>query len=166
MLPLARKYGYTGVLFLLGDFTADVNFWDTGEDMEANRLMTTEQKKTFVAEGWEIGAHTLKHPHLTHLRDEEVLQELLESKSRLEDELQTKIVSFAYPFGTYDDRIKELVVQSGFEFGIATDSGGFTIEDDRFAIFRVNMFPNESIFSLFKKTSAWYRAYYRRKRGK
>ncbi len=166
MLPLARKYGYTGVLFLLGDFTADRNFWDSGEDAEANRIMTTEQKKDFVEQGWEIGAHTLTHPHLTQLSDEEVLHEVRESKSRLEDGLQTKIVSFAYPFGTYDDRIKEVIKQAGFDFGIATDSGGIMIEDDRFAIFRINMFPEENVFSLFKKTSAWYRSYYRRKRGK
>jgi peptidoglycan/xylan/chitin deacetylase (PgdA/CDA1 family)/glycosyltransferase involved in cell wall biosynthesis len=166
MLPLAQKYGYKGVLFLLGDFSASGNFWDLGEDVEANRIMTTEQKKTFVDQGWEIGAHTLTHPHLTLLNDEDVLHELRESRKRIERELQTKVVSFAYPYGTYDNRIKALVKQSGFEFGIATDSGGITIEDDHFAVFRVNMFPEESMFSLFKKTSSWYRKYYQRKRGK
>jgi peptidoglycan/xylan/chitin deacetylase (PgdA/CDA1 family)/glycosyltransferase involved in cell wall biosynthesis len=166
MLPLAKKYGYKGVLFLLGDFSASGNFWDLGEDVEANRIMTTEQKKTFVDQGWEIGAHTLTHPHLTLLNDEDVLHELRESRKRIERELQTKVVSFAYPYGTYDDRIKDLVKQTGFEFGIATDSGGITIEDDHFAVFRVNMFPEESLFSLFKKTSSWYRKYYQRKRGK
>jgi peptidoglycan/xylan/chitin deacetylase (PgdA/CDA1 family) len=166
MLPLAKKYGYKGVLFLLGDFSASGNFWDLGEDVEANRIMTTEQKKTFVDQGWEIGAHTLTHPNLTQLSDGDVLNELCESRKRIEHELQTKVVSFAYPYGTYDDRIKDLVKQTGFEFGIATDSGGITIEDDHFAVFRVNMFPEESLFSLFKKTSTWYRKYYQRKRGK
>jgi peptidoglycan/xylan/chitin deacetylase (PgdA/CDA1 family) len=166
MLPLAQKYGFTGVLFLLGDFTADGNFWDTGEDVEANRLMTTEQKKAFVGNGWEIGAHTLTHRHLTRLSDEDVLHELCESKNTIERELQTVVVSFAYPFGTCDDRIKALVKQTGFTFGVATDSGGFTIEDDRFAVFRINMFPEESLYSLCKKTSTWYRKYYRWKRGK
>ena len=166
MLPLTQKYGYRGVMFLLGDFSVSGNFWDSGEDAEANRIMTTEQKKAFADQGWEIGAHTLTHPHLTQLSDADVLYELRESRERIEHELQTKIVSFAYPFGTYDERIKDLTRQSGFEFGIATDSGGITIEDDRFAIFRVNMFPKESLFSLFKKSSSWYRKYYQRKRGK
>ena len=166
MLPLAQKYCYRGVLFLLGDFSINGNCWDIGEDTEANRIMTTEQKRAFVERGWEIGAHTLSHPDLTRLSDEDVLHELRESRRRIEHELQTKVISFAYPFGTYDDRVKELVKQTEFEFGIATDTGGLTIEDDRFAVFRVNMFPEESMFSLFKKTSSWYRAYYRRKRGK
>jgi peptidoglycan/xylan/chitin deacetylase (PgdA/CDA1 family)/glycosyltransferase involved in cell wall biosynthesis len=166
MLPLAQKYGFKGVLFLLGDFTADGNFWDTGEDVEANRLMTAEQKKAFVDNNWEVGAHTLTHQHLTGMNDQEVLNELTESRKRIEQELQTKVVSFAYPFGNYDDRVKALVKQTGFEFGIATDNGGMTIEEDRHAIFRVNMFPTESPFSLFKKTSSWYRSYYLRKRRK
>ena len=166
MLPLARKYGYKGVLFLLGDFSVSGNMWDVGENLEANRIMTTEQKRAFVACGWEIGAHTLTHPKLPLLSDEDAMYEICEGRDRIERELQTRVVSFAYPFGTYDERIKNLVKQAGFEFGIATDTGGLTIEDDRFAVFRVNMFPEESTFSLFKKTSAWYRNYYRRKRGK
>jgi len=166
MLPLTEKYGYKGVLFLLGDFTASGNFWDVGEDVEANRLMTKEQKQAFVDQGWEIGAHTMSHPRLTQLDLEEARLEITTSRKCLEQELQTEVVSFAYPFGDYDDSIKDLVRQAGFDFGIATDTGGYTIEDDRLAVFRVNMFPEESMFSLFKKTSTWYRKYYQWKRGK
>ena len=62
--------------------------------------------------------------------------------------------------------MKNAVREAGFALGVATDTGGLTIEDDRMQVFRVNMFPNESTSSLFKKTSPWYRKYYRWKRGK
>ena len=166
VLPLTREYGFKGVMFLLGDFSASANFWDEGEEPEAVRLMSTQQKRAFVAAGWEIGAHTFSHPDLTRLDDEHARYEIQESKTCIEKELNTCIVSFAYPYGNCDERIKRLVRESGYEFGIATDSGGDTIEDDRFQIFRVNIFPGESAFQLYKKTSSWYRAYYRRKRGK
>ncbi|HEY4784802.1 MAG TPA: polysaccharide deacetylase family protein, partial [Bacteroidales bacterium] len=166
MLPLAQKYGLKGVLFLLGDFSVTANFWDAGEDKETNKLMTLEQKKAFVEAGWEIGAHTLSHPDLTKLSQEESNYEIATSKIRVEENLQSHVVSFAYPFGFYNDEIKDLVRNTGFEFGIATDTGGMTIEEDRFAVFRINIFPEENIFQLYKKTSTWYRAYYRRKRGK
>jgi peptidoglycan/xylan/chitin deacetylase (PgdA/CDA1 family) len=91
---------------------------------------------------------------------------MITSKLQLEEKLQTKIVSFAYPYGFYNDNVKELAKQCGFEFGISTDTGGMTIEDDRFAIFRVNMFPEEDFIKLYKKTSTWYRGYYKKKRGK
>jgi hypothetical protein len=59
-----------------------------------------------------------------------------------------------------------LVKDSGFTFGISTDTGGMTIEEDKYAIFRVNMFPEEDLLQLYKKTSPWYREYYKKKRGK
>jgi peptidoglycan/xylan/chitin deacetylase (PgdA/CDA1 family) len=154
------------VLFLLGDFSVTANFWDAGEDTETNRLMNFEQKMAFVEKGWEIGAHTLTHSDLTKLNHDQIMYEITESRVQLEQALQTKVISFAYPFGTCDDRVKNIVKEAGFEFGISTDSGGLTIEDDRFEVFRVNMFPEENLVQLYKKTSRWYRAYYWRKRGK
>lgn len=166
VLPLTNRHGFKGVLFLLGNAEIDANFWDQGEDSRDNLLMNMEQRKAFVASGWEIGAHTLSHPDLTKLADDQARHEISESKRLLEKELGTRVVSFAYPFGNYSTKVKELVKGCGFAYGIATDSGGITIENDHFAVFRVNMFPNETLFSLFKKTSAWYRTYYLRKRGK
>lgn len=166
VLPLTKKYGIKGVLFLLGDFSVMGNSWDEGEDVETNRMMTVEQKKAFAVNGWEIGAHTLTHQDLTKLDAERVRYELATSKLLLEEKLNIKVVSFAYPYGFYNDETKQLVKECGFEFGIATDTGGMTIEDDRFAIFRVNMFPEEGIMQLYKKTSSWYRNYYWKKRGK
>jgi len=166
MLPLTQKYGFRGVLFLLGDFSVSENFWDVGEDKEAGQLMTYEQKKAFVDSGWEIGAHTLTHADLTKSGYEKSLYEIAMSKVNLEEKLHTKVVSFAYPFGFYDDKVKSWVKEAGLEFGISTDTGGTTIEEDRFAVFRVNMFPEEDILQLYKKTSTWYRGYYKKKRGK
>jgi peptidoglycan/xylan/chitin deacetylase (PgdA/CDA1 family)/glycosyltransferase involved in cell wall biosynthesis len=166
MLPLTRKYGFKGVLFLLGDFSVTENFWNTGEDKEAGQLMTYEQKKAFVEHGWEIGAHTLTHSDLTKLEGEKIKNEIVLSKTLLEEKLGTEVVSFAYPYGYYNSEIKKIVKEAGLTFGIATDTGGMAIEEDRFAIFRVNMFPEEGLLQLYKKTSPWYREYYRKKRGK
>lgn len=166
MLPLTQRYGFKGVLFLLGDFSVTDNFWDAGEDKEAGRIMTYEQKKAFVEYGWEIGAHTLTHADLTKLDTEKVKNEIMTSKTLLEEKLGTEIVSFAYPYGYYNKEVEGVVKEAGIAFGIATDNGGMTIEENRFAIFRVNMFPEEDFLQLYKKTSSWYRDYYKKKRGK
>lgn len=165
MLPLVKKFGFKGVLFLLGDFSVLSNYWDIEDDPDVNRLMTIEQKKEFVSLGWEIGAHTISHCNLTLLSGNSALKEIEMSKSCLEEKLQTNVISFAYPFGASNEEVKGLVEKSGFEFGILTDNGGIYIEDDRYAVFRVSMFPEENLFQLFKKTSSWYRTYYRRRRG-
>jgi peptidoglycan/xylan/chitin deacetylase (PgdA/CDA1 family)/glycosyltransferase involved in cell wall biosynthesis len=166
MLPLMEKYGFKGVLFPIGDPKISTNIWDEKEINGSGRLMNVDQLKAFKEAGWEIGAHTMTHPDLTKLSDEKICYEITESKKQLENNLNIKISVLAYPFGCTDKRVKNITKNAGFSLGISTDSGGLTIEDDRFEVFRVNMFPNENIFQLFKKTSSWYRKYYRRKRGK
>ncbi|MFD1468795.1 polysaccharide deacetylase family protein [Hymenobacter caeli] len=168
LLPLMRQHGYRGVLYLLGDFAVRYNQWDLAADPTEPRadLMDEAQKHAFVAAGWEIGAHTMSHPHLPALPLPEATAEIQRSKASLETTLRTEVVSFAYPYGDLNGDLKAAVHAAGFAFGVATDTGGLHLEDDRQQVFRVNMFPHETTGSLFKKTSPWYRQYYRWKRGK
>jgi peptidoglycan/xylan/chitin deacetylase (PgdA/CDA1 family) len=168
LLPLMQQYGYRGVLYLLGDFDIRYNKWDADADLTEPRseIMDLAQKQAFVAAGWEIGAHTMSHAKLTTLPLPEAAAEIRASKTALEAALQTEIVSFAYPYGDLNEAVKNAVRGAGFALGVATDTGGMHLEDDRMQVFRENMCPNESTSSLFKKTSTWYRKYYRWKRGK
>ncbi|WBO84853.1 glycosyltransferase [Hymenobacter yonginensis] len=168
LLPLMQQYGYRGVLYLLGDPAIRYNYWDVDTDPTEPRsdIMDEAQKRAFVAAGWEIGAHTMRHARLPELPAAEAAQEIQYSKTALEQALATRIVSFAYPYGALTPETKAQVHAAGFAFGVATDTGGLHLEDDRMQVFRVNMFPEETTATLRKKTSFWYRAYYRWKRGK
>ena len=166
LLPMMKEFGFKGVLFLLGDAAADYNFWDADGGDHYDALMTLEEKKAFVQAGWEIGAHSMTHPDLTVMDEDQTRWEVEESKRRLEEDLGTEVISFAYPGGRVDERVKRTVRQAGFSFGVATDTGGLHIEDDRFQVFRVNIFPHDKWFQIMKKSSSWYRKYYRYKRGK
>ncbi len=168
LLPLMQQYGYRGVLYLLGDFEVRHNQWDLAVDPTEPRadLMNEAQKQAFVAAGWEIGAHTQSHPRLAALPPAAAATEIASSKAELERRLGIEVLSFAYPYGDLSPATKQLVAEAGFTYAVATDSGGLHLEDDRLQIFRINMFPYETGSSLFKKTSSWYRRYYRWKRGK
>ncbi len=166
VLPLTNKYHFKGVMFLLGDAKINYNYWDVKNGEHRDALMDTNQKKAFVESGWEIGGHSLTHADLTKLDASNAMKEISESKSNLETQLNTKVITFAYPFGILNEQVKDLVKQSNYQFAVATDSGGLMIEDDLMQIFRVNIFPDDGVFQLFKKTSAWYRKYYRMKRKK
>jgi peptidoglycan/xylan/chitin deacetylase (PgdA/CDA1 family)/glycosyltransferase involved in cell wall biosynthesis len=168
LLPLMQQFGYRGVLYLLGDFEVRYNQWDLAVDPTEPRadIMNEAQKRAFVAAGWEIGAHTMSHPHLTALPPSVAANEIIQSKAALESRLGIEVLSFAYPYGDLNADTKSLVQQAGFRFAVSTDTGGLHLEDDRMQIFRVNMFPHETASSLFKKTASWYRKYYRWKRKK
>ena len=166
LLPMMKEFGFKGVIFLLGDASADYNFWDADRGDHYDPLMSLEEKRVFVNAGWEIGAHSMTHPDLTAMDFGQARWEIEESRRRLEADLGTKVVSFAYPGGNVNERVKRLVADAGFTFGISTDTGGLHIEEDRFQVFRVNMFPDDRLFQVWKKSSTWYRRYYRWKRGK
>ncbi|MGI4738928.1 MAG: polysaccharide deacetylase family protein [Janthinobacterium lividum] len=168
LLPLMQQVGYRGVLYLLGDFEVRYNQWDLAVDPTEPRadIMSEAQKQAFVAAGWEIGAHTQTHPRLAALPPTQAAHEISASKAELERRLGINILSFAYPYGDLSPATKQLVAEAGFTYAVATDSGGMHLEDDRMQIFRINMFPHETGGSLFKKTSVWYRRYYRWKRKK
>jgi peptidoglycan/xylan/chitin deacetylase (PgdA/CDA1 family) len=168
LLPLMQQAGYRGVLYLLGDFDVRYNYWDVDTNPTEPRsdIMDAVQKQAFVAAGWEIGAHTMRHAKLPELPAAEAAAEIQQSKTALERALGTGIISFAYPYGALTEETKAQVQQAGFTYAVATDTGGLHLEDDRMQIFRVNMFPHETPSSLFKKTATWYRRYYRWKRKK
>ncbi|MCS6968607.1 MAG: polysaccharide deacetylase family protein [Cytophagales bacterium] len=164
LLPLMERYGYKGVIFLLGDSSITYNYWDADRGYHRAALMDKAQRLAFAKAGWEIGAHTMTHPDLTQLSEEEAFAEIVNSKLQLEKEINKPVQVFAYPFGFYNEKVKKMVQQAGFDLAVATDSGGMHIEEDRFRIFRTSVFPRDGWFQMFKKTSWWYRKYYRWKR--
>ena len=168
LLPLMQQYGYRGVLYLLGDFGVRYNQWDLAADPTEPRaeIMNATQKAAFVAAGWEIGAHTMSHPHLPQLPLAAAAAEIQQSKLALEAALQTEILTFAYPYGDLNKELKNAVREAGFALGVATDTGGLHLEDDRMQVFRINIFPHDTAASLRKKTASWYRRYFRWKRGR
>ena len=166
LFPLLKKYNYKAVIFALGDSLKLTNFWDVAEGEPEVPLMSLKQKKEMLDWGVEFGAHSMNHKNLTELSEEAVFEEIYVSKQVLEKELQTKVISFAYPYGKYNDDVKALVKRSQIPYSVVIDSGGMTIEDDPLAIFRAYIFPEDGFMSYYKKTSNWYRSYFKRKRGR
>jgi peptidoglycan/xylan/chitin deacetylase (PgdA/CDA1 family) len=92
--------------------------------------------------GIDVEAHTVSHPHLPALSDQELEDELTASKRRLEEELGRPCRFFAYPFGDCDDRVRAAARAAGYEaaFGLPGDPTG----RDRFALFRVGVWRDDS----------------------
>ena len=70
------------------------------------------------------------------------LTKLQEYKNDLEKLLNEQLVSFAYPFGFFNDESKKIVKELGYDYGVATDSGPFYINDDLYEIRRIGIFPD------------------------
>ncbi len=107
-LRIARQHDIQGTIYIS---TKGVEIAEQFDDAWG---MTWAQVRTFAHTGWEIAAHTHSHPYLTHLPDDEIVDEFLTGKQLIEEEVGITPVSFASPYGDYDDRVVGLA-QEYFE---------------------------------------------------
>jgi peptidoglycan/xylan/chitin deacetylase (PgdA/CDA1 family) len=79
-------------------------------------MMDWDQVREMQRAGIEFGAHTMHHPILTRIPSEQVREEVVGSKSRIEEELREAVLGFAYPNGQASDLnegIEKIVAESG-----------------------------------------------------
>lgn len=164
-LPILKEFNAKATIYLLADHSILTNSWDQGSGENPDPLMSLEQKRSLDPKVIEVGSHGLRHDRLPPKTDEEILSEMRVSKSILEHDLGRPIVSFAYAFGDIDPRLPCLAEKAGYHFAVNTDRGPVEWTRNPWSLFRVSMFPEDNAWSLWKKTSKWYRKYYFNKRG-
>ncbi|MGL6120734.1 MAG: polysaccharide deacetylase family protein [Fusobacteriaceae bacterium] len=162
LYPLLKKYNMKAVIYLLSDI--DYNKWDM-DDLGEKRLellkknQILEMKESGLIE---FGGHTKTHCKLDLLSKVEQEEEIRNNKIYLEKLLSEEIVSFAYPFGRFNQDSKELLKEIGYKYGLATNKGAFFIETDLYEIRRIGIF-SDGTFSKFKrKVTGRYNRKYRR----
>lgn len=163
--PILKSAGYKAQLFLLADSDVNSNVWDHSSDEPPHEIISGEERQKWKTSAFEVGSHGFSHKKITEFTPAEAQSELSDSKLKLEAEFKTSVNVYAFTYGTTSDISRDIAEKAGYDYAVNTDTGGLTIEEDPYAIFRVNIFPDENYWSLFKKTSRWYRRYYFKKRG-
>ena len=80
-------------------------------------MLNRQELKQLRRAGMTIGAHTMSHPMLSQMSQEDALQEISQSRSALENALDENVWGLAFPFGTRDAvscREEELARGAGF----------------------------------------------------
>ncbi|MBY0554971.1 polysaccharide deacetylase family protein [bacterium] len=164
--PLLKQYGFRAQLFLLADQNIDQNSWDVNSTEPAHEIVSGKDRQQWLKSQFEVGSHGFEHKKITEFNEDEALKELIDSKKSLEQEFSKPINVYAFTYGVTGSNSDDLAQAAGYDYAVNTDTGGLILEENPYSIFRVNIFPDESSWSLFKKTSAWYRKYYYWKRKK
>jgi peptidoglycan/xylan/chitin deacetylase (PgdA/CDA1 family) len=86
--------------------------------------------------GVEIGAHAVRHRRLDELDDPELAYEVRASKRLLERVTSRGVMSFSYPHGAYDRRVREAVIEAGYQSATTVKNALSHPGDDPFAIAR------------------------------
>jgi peptidoglycan/xylan/chitin deacetylase (PgdA/CDA1 family) len=109
--------------------------------------------------GFEVGAHTLTHPHLPELDGESLREEIRESCARVRERLGG-CETFAYPFGEWDRRAAAAVADSGIRFAFSLPTVRGQRDADELTIPRVNLDYRDSGRRLAAKLSPSGRSVY------
>jgi glycosyltransferase involved in cell wall biosynthesis len=143
-LPILSRFNFTATVFVCTNHIGQSNAWNP-KDKTNRQHMTMEELHLLKKQGWEIGSHGTNHISFNRLSEEEILNNLTESKSVLSNNFGN-INSFAYPYGDTSPFIEQ-IVKSQFENVFTTDSGGTHILLDRHRIRRYSFTEIQTLFS-------------------
>ncbi len=125
VFPILKKYNAKAVVYVVPNFLNKPNnldIWQIKEMLKSGLV--------------EVGAHTMDHSYLVGLPLKNIKYEVEESKKYLEENLGIKVVSFAYPYGVFDDTTMNVVKDAGFTSAVTTVSGKYVMDINRFFLYR------------------------------
>lgn len=125
--PILDRFGMPGTVFAPTDGVQagvplswpGIDQWHGGPHEQELMPMSWTELRGLAEAGWEIGSHTVSHPHLTHLDDASLDEELTRSKAACELQIARPCASLAYPYGDLDDRVVAAAARAGYETGAA-----------------------------------------------
>jgi peptidoglycan/xylan/chitin deacetylase (PgdA/CDA1 family) len=139
-LPVLERYGFRSAIFAISGQLARSSAW------EGLPVMTMEQIQYWAARGVEIGGHSRTHPDLTAIPDDRVAVEVAGSKEDLV-EAGLKPLSFAYPCGYFDDRVRKSV-EGVYPIAFTCEEGLNDLRTDPLLLKRTMVQPGDTILDI------------------
>jgi peptidoglycan/xylan/chitin deacetylase (PgdA/CDA1 family) len=96
-------------------------------------MMDYNQVRSLVQHGHIVGSHTMSHPNMAYITEDEAKIELSESKQRLERQLNAAVRHFSYPCPAMTPHWSEQTVaetRSAGYVSAVTTNGGVTQSGD------------------------------------
>ena len=156
--PVLRERKMTATVYVVVDSLGGINEWDRRAGDQEEKMMSAAQARELAENGFEIGSHTLTHPHLPNVDDETLTQEISDSKHKLEDLIGREVASFSYPYGDYDCRVLNAAMAAGYRNAVSTKLETVVEGTGMFEIPRVNVRWNGFGWQLRRKIRRAIRA--------
>jgi peptidoglycan/xylan/chitin deacetylase (PgdA/CDA1 family) len=122
--PLLAEHGFTATAFVITGLLKAQRTCFKGTE-----CLNLPEVRELHSQGISIGSHTVTHPELKLLRQDEVESELSGSQKTLEDALGAPVKSFSYPFAFpeadrgFVSKLADLLNKCGYENGVTTILG-------------------------------------------
>jgi GT2 family glycosyltransferase/peptidoglycan/xylan/chitin deacetylase (PgdA/CDA1 family) len=145
--PILREYGFSAGAFVVTGWVGETKTLCDADYTQTYAMMNAEQIREWASQGIEFGAHSHTHQDLTTLDRSDLDEEITESQRRLTEILQDRVTTFAYPYGHYNERIRELV-RSQVDMAFTVEEGVNTLPTDLDLLQRIAIKPGDSLFDL------------------
>lgn len=123
------KYGIKCTFNINAGLFGDPNEDHTGQNHY--RLPKEEFVKEFKDSNHEIAIHGYTHPFLEQLPPYKATEEILKDREALEELFGYTVRGMAYPYGTYNDTVVEIVKNCGIAYARTVETtGNFSIPKD------------------------------------
>ena len=134
-VSLQEKYGDLGAVFLNNDnkiyltfdlgyesgFTADILDVLKSNNVKATFFLTGSYAKNqeelvqrIISEGHTVGNHSLTHPDMTTVSDEEAVKEIMDVHNLIKEKYGYESYLFRFPAGTFSEKTLAIAAQNGY----------------------------------------------------
>ena len=157
--PILHRFCIPATVFLPVDFiktdasssVSDRSDWATTNGLAQADFLTWDQVREMSHHGITFGSHTQSHVSLTKLSQQELRQEVEDSKARLEAMLGKPVTGFAYPYGTARDvspQVERAVANAGYQWAVTGFSGANDRHINIYALRRIKVERDDSILTV------------------
>ncbi|GAA0510079.1 polysaccharide deacetylase [Paractinoplanes deccanensis] len=140
-VPILRETGAGATLYASVGHLGGTAGWLGRWAPDFGPLLTWDELSEVAAAGVEIGNHSMIHHPLDVLPPRQLRAEILDSHQQLEQRLQTRVRSFAYPHGYHSRRVRDLVASAGYDNATEVGRRLHTPGEKRLAVPRLQPTP-------------------------
>lgn len=126
VFPILKKHKIKATVYVVPYFIDKSNF------MFASQIREVIDSKLI-----ELGAHTMHHLYLKGISSSKAWEEINESRIELENKFNVNVVSFAYPYGAFDQQTISFVKNAGFKTAVSTIPGIIGSKRNRYYLYRL-----------------------------
>ena len=151
-LPVLEKYNFKSVIFVVSEFIGNYNLWEAVPFQQKYKHISKEHLTKILEKGHEIGSHSKNHFYLPALGKNTLKDEIAGSKNDLENIINGEVVSFCYPYGRSNIKIKNLVREAGYTFA-TSNAGRGNNNMDMLSLNRRSIYAHDSLRNFKSKVS-------------
>ncbi len=151
--PLLEKAGIPATIYLVSDCTEDK--WQRQHSPSPLRLLNWARIREMADRGIIFGSHTRTHARLTLCTNEQLRDEVVNSKKIIEDKLGRAVTHFCYPFGSLSDRVVDEVGEAGYTTACTTKKCSVLPDADLLRLPRLNMGKRTGLGRFLIKMTLW-----------